>query len=1278
MFSFSSTALLVLFLVLLAFFLDQHVTNATESIVSPSLAPTSFEIDAWAMDRGNFAVFTEEYCNGGPPIIANGGYDPAEVEYDIPFPLAGKYRFSVFVAMSDIRPLAVFLDSEKIGDICRAGTTPTWNSCDAHWDAAINMTVPSAGIHTLKIMTIAGPPPHLAKLRFESDQPFPEDWTLNRPKANKLPPVVVQFQGETNLTATEPNPEAIRRAIIDLIETYGEKYPKGLEYLKQLDTISANDEEQLTRLRYEAVFQANPVFDFEQILLIRRNNKGAALGFPQNWESNSSLPKGGYDDEIMSLSVKSPENDLVSWYKPNRDTLISDLDLNFEADRLMFSAVGANDRWHIFELSTADHHVRQLTTGDRDVDFYDSCYLPDGRIILTCTASMVGVPCVAGSSHVANLFLFDPENQSLRQLCFDQEHNWCPTMLNDGRVMYTRWEYADTPHSNTRFLFHCNPDGTSQLEYYGSNSYWPNSIFFTRAIPNHPTKIVGVISGHHDNGRIGELVILDPAISRREADGAVQKIPGFGKKVETVVADGLTRRSWPKFAHPYPLSEKYFLVAAKPTPISGFGIYLVDTFDNMILLKELPGNALLQPVALKKTKRPPIIPDRVDLARDDASIFISNILDGPGLEGIPPETVKKLRVYTYHFAYQNSGGLLGSVGQDGPWDVRGVLGTVPVEADGSVHFRAPANLPIAVLPLDENGQALQLMRSWMTAMPGEYLHCNGCHESQNSTPSQQPKHFLAMQKLPAEIEPYNPPKPDAETLLGQLNVRGFSFHEEIQPILDRYCISCHNGEAEKNIKTAIVSGRHVGTSFDGKPFAIDLRGDRNIEGWTSDIGGNSGYMNWGGKWTVGYDNLQRFVRRPGIESDYALFSPMEYAANTTELVQILKQGHYNVKLDPTSWEKLITWIDMNTPFHGNWTDITGKQDVEPIAKRRLELAELYGAESIDFEKTTPEPPKYVPEPVSWQKTDDIAHNKLAADIPVMTPEEAAALQAKFGGDSASGAESGGEIEKTMDLGDGQIIILRRIPAYGALKRPFWMGTCEITNAQFRKFDPNHDSRHESRLGYQFGRRGYDVNDDGLPVVRVNWNKAVAFCRWLSEKTGLSVNLPTENQWEHAARAGTRTPFWFGHLDTDFSPFANIGDRRLKEYVTCSTYQNYTNVRIIPNPNPFDDRLPKDERFDDGYFLQTEPGQYKPNPFGLYDMIGNVAEWTRSELVVDPSKTPEKIVKGGSWFDRPYRCTSDFRVSYPPYQPVFNVGFRVIIEDNGDEDTEDNNMIYARQ
>ncbi|MFV1966976.1 MAG: SUMF1/EgtB/PvdO family nonheme iron enzyme, partial [Pirellulaceae bacterium] len=1043
---------------------------------------------------------------------------------------------------------------------------------------------------------------------------------------------------------------ALRRAMDDLIETFADQYPRGPEFLKRLVELEAEQEslkhlsktdqaELMKRqqslanrfavLRNEALI-ANPLLNFDRLLFVKRGNRSPALGLPRNWQSNSSLPKKGFDDEVAVLSPVASGGEIETVFKPERDTFVGDVDLHFDARRMLVSMVGDKDRWQVFEVGVDGSDLRRLTGEQPDVDSYDACYLPNDKIVFTSTACFVGVPCVYGSAHVATLYLMDSNGQNIRQLCFDQEHDWCPTVLNNGRVLYSRWEYTDTPHSNTRLLFHMNPDGTEQMEFYGSNSYWPNSFFYARPIPDHPTKVVAVIGGHHDNPRMGELVIFDPSAGRREADGAVQRIPGFGKTVEMIIRDGLTLASWPKFLHPYPLSEKYFLVSCKPSPNDNWGIYLVDVFDNFVLIKEEAGYALMEPIPLRPATRPPVIPDKVDLARKDALVYVQDIYAGDGLKGIPRGTVQSLRIFTYHFAYQGMGGLLGIVGMDGPWDIKRVVGTVPVYEDGSAKFRVPANLPISIQPLDGNGRALQLMRSWMTAMPGEVLQCAGCHESQNQTPPSGPS--LAVNRPPSEIQPWYGP------------MRGFSYAREVQPVIDRHCVRCHHGDPAK--------------SGGATP---DLRGDVMISDWRQVTPGNGGQH--GGKFSVGYYELSRFVRRPGIESDYHMLEPMEFHAGTTQLVQLLERGHYGVELGPEAWDRLNTWIDLNCPYHGTWKE--GTKDPGVQRQRRRELLQLYGGYDDDPEAVLPtsfdEPPSpVVPDSAPIEKV-------VCPDWP-FDAKEAKARQ----------IAAGVKPQRTMDLGNGLQLALVLIPAGDFLMgdpsgreggrpvhrdrvdKPFWMGQLEITNAQFNLFDPDHDSRVETKNAYQFGIHGYPMNQPEQPVVRVSWHAAVGFCEWLSDTTGERFSLPTEVQWEYACRAGTATAMNYGDIDSDFSSHGNVADATMRMFAS----DPYTVDKPLKNPSRYDDWIPRDDRFSDGVLLSVAPGRFAPNAWGLYDMHGNVAEWTRSRYSAGVEGRPvddRRVARGGSWRDRPRRCTSSFSVGYYPFQAVYNVGFRVVCE-----------------
>ena len=1076
----------------------------------------------------------------------------------------------------------------------------------------------------------------------------------------------------------------LRLAVEDLRNTFGDRYPDGEEFLRRISRIEQGLEEALGDLesaskpdvdRHEQIARearelqreallANPLLAFDDLLFVRR--KADRLGMPANWQSNSSIPKTGYDNEMARLSISEPERETKTLYRPQKGEYVGDVDLHFDADRVLFSMpnVGSGS-WHVYELRLDGTGPRQVTqTKEPGVNNYDACYLPDDGIVFTSTAGMVAVPCVRGSAPVATLFRMDADGSGMRQLCFDQEHSWYPAVMHDGRVLYTRWEYADLPHSNSRMLFTANPDGTNQRSYYGSNSFWPNSIFYARPVPGHATKVVGTITGHHAPARMGELLVFDPAVGTREADGVVQRIPGYGKPVEPLIRDGLTGGSWPKFLHPFPLSEHHFLVSAKPTKKSNWGIYLVDVFDNMLLIREEPGYALLEPVPLQKVQRPPVIPERINLDRSDSVVVISDIYSGPGLKGIPRGEVKRLRVYTYTFGYPGVGGLYGSIGMDGPWDMRRTLGTVPIEADGSAMFRVPANTPIAIQPLDSEGKALQIMRSWFTAMPGETLSCIGCHEGLDDAPPVVMGE--ALRKEPNEIVPWR----------GE--ARNYEFQREVQPVLDRFCVGCHDGSAPT-----------------AEPPRPDLRGTVMLSGWSSRMHGNTGKGS-GGRFSVAYANLHRYVRRPGIESPMPLMTPMEFHADTTELVQMLDKGHHDVVLNEEAWDRLVTWIDFNAPYHGRWSTIVGKGAKAKEAVR-ARLRDLYANVNENHE-VLPDAPAESIKPVLPPKRE-VAPGKRPQTKIAGWPfgeDEARRRQAKGAGDSGDGPgrAGAGAVKRLLDLGQGVTMELVYVPpgefimgsdAGYADEAPhssmridegFWMGRLEVSNAQFRQFDPSHDSGQEDRHGYQFGIPGYDVNLPDMPAVRLSWREAMGFCEWLSKECGRKVALPTEAQWEWACRAGTATPFFFGGSDDDFAPYANLGDAMLADFSGNPYVLDPAKARYGNPENPFDNWIPQDARFNDGGFVSEPVGKYKPNPWGLHDMHGNVAEWTLSRYVPYPYKDDgrnavaadgksRRVMRGGSWYDRPKRATSSYRYGYRDYQKAYNVGFRVVVQSGRD-------------
>jgi formylglycine-generating enzyme required for sulfatase activity len=1093
---------------------------------------------------------------------------------------------------------------------------------------------------------------------------------------------------------------ALTRALDDLAGRYPERYPDAAslrgrlgKYRESFEALKADvaagrsdawdEAARLVEFQRDVLLR-NPLLDFERMVVLRRRlggesrrAMGSTLGVGTlNSHTNDSLKRTGWDNTIAELSSLRTEP-IVKDLHDTEGRIITDLEVDFDASRMMFSSIGLEQgNWRIFEMGLEgddlDSTVQQITPDDgEDVGHFDSCYVGDREeIIFTSTAPYQGLPCEYGSKRMTCLFKLNRRTGDIRQLTFEQDSDWSPTALHDGRVMYLRWEYSDLPHSNSRILFQMNPDGRGQREYYGSGSYFMPSYFYARPIPNHDTQVVGVATGHHGTPRSGRLIIVDPQLGRREAQGVVQEIPGWGKKVEPEVRDRLADFYWPHFLHPYPLSQKYFITAMKPNRDALWGVYLVDIYDNLTLLYQEEGSAILDPIPVTPRRRPPVIADETVPGKKNATVFLADIYAGEGLKDIPRGTVKKLRVGTYYFSSHGTGGLLGSIGADGPWDIKRVLGSVPVEDDGSASFTIPANTPIFLQPLDSEGKALQLMRSWMVGMPGEAISCVGCHESQNSV--------VMSKATKASLRRPTPIEPDREM------IRGFSFPHEIQPVLDRYCVGCHNGSSPPKLPEipGIVYPTDLHCDQDNGEGLVDLRGTEYITDWTSGHGGNCGGGARGGNFPISYVALERYVRRNGIEGPLRMLSPGEFHADTTELVQMLRDGrHYNVRLDAESWKRLTTWIDLNAPCHGTWAAV-GEQPAQRVAQvneRRMELASLYANIVTDYEQQDPLPepaPFQPPSPRNTTADSNVASQGIA-DWPFSAEQAAARVK------DAS--------PQLVDLGGGVHVELVPVPAgryvdadgmATTIDRPFWMAKFEITNEQMRRFDPTFDARREDRYGYQFGRLCYGMNGDEMAAVRVDWNMAVAFCRWLSDRTGKTFTLPTEAQWEWACRAGSDSHFWFGRLGDDFTPYANLGDVRLVEFASNTNTGGYTTTSLIKDPGKYDDRIPRDRQFDDGVFLtnrfprdeagvmladpmyQAErpegaegmPQQsvFRPNGWGLYDMHGNVWEWTTTE-----TESGRKLACGGSFYDRPKRCTAGSRVDYAAYHKVFNVGFRVI-------------------
>lgn len=986
----------------------------------------------------------------------------------------------------------------------------------------------------------------------------------------------------------------------------------------------------------DSALLANPILkNYKNWILVKRHGGTRSLGLPQNWQGNSALlakswrSNGKRDenaiksfkDELWSMDISKP-GDAKLLFKPEKDNAIMDLDVSYDGKKVLYSTIDDRGLWQIDELDLDSKKVRNITPRIHDkIDNYDGVYLPDGRILYCSTACFVGVPCVTGIDYVPNLYVLDPDagspediDNTIRQLTFEQDADWMPVVLDNGRILYTRWEYTDNSHYFARILMHMNPDGTAQSSFYGSTSYWPNSLFYCRQIPNDPNKFVGIVSGHHGVARAGELHMFDVSKGTKEESGRVHKFPSYGRDYEARIVDQLVDGKWPRVLHPYPLSEKFIVASVQQAPGTPYGIYLIDKFDNMTLLKKHDsGGHMFEPMPAQARKKPTEIMDKTDPDIDYGYVFLNDIYQGEGLKGVPRGTVKELRIFEYHYCYRDTGGH-DLIGNEGSWDVKRIHGTVPVAEDGSAMFKVPANRPIAIQPLDKDGKALALMRSWFTVMPGEVQSCVGCHEGQGMSPTSAPA--LAARKKPADIK---------EFIAG---VRGYSFVRDVQPVLDRYCVGCHDGSQK------------------GRPnFA------RNLKGWRG--------------FPKSYLSLHPYVRRSGPESNQNMLSPLEFYADTSELIQMLKKGHNGVKLDAQSMKILTTWIDLNVPCYGTWTEVYGKIPDNGIELRKKYLAKYANRHDNPEEITYDGGVQKFQQPAPAPKHPKTA---LKADGFPFDAEKAKAMKAAV------------DLPENLaiDLPNGISMRLVLIPAGSyvmgsndgffdegpasvqKVEKPFYMGQFEVTNLQYSAFDKNHSSGHLDRHYKDHINKGYPANEPDQSVIRVSWNEASEFCKWLSEKCGVEVSLPTEKQWEWAARGGSDKDFWFGKLGDNYGAFENFCDAQAVKFAV-----NGIDPQPRVNPEPELAFVPYDSDVDDGNLVMANVGSYKQNPFGLYDMQGNVCEWTSdnySETLGGRPVEGKKVVRGGSWRDRAKWARVSIRKDYAPWQKVYNVGIRVVVND----------------
>ena len=594
---------------------------------------------------------------------------------------------------------------------------------------------------------------------------------------------------------------------------------------------------------------------------------------------------------VDKLLVKAPENGILR-----------DPDVSFDGKKIVFSMRNdmENDDYHLYDYCVETGTVRQLTFGLGFADI-EPCYLPDGNILFSSTRCVQIVDC--WWTEVVNFYICDADGRFMRRVGFDQVHTNYPKVLPDGRVLYTRWDYNDRSQMWPHGLFMMNHDGTGQTEYYGNNSWFPTSILHARGIP-HSNKVVAIASGHHTLQK-GKLVVLDRSKGTQENQGAQLIAPVRETLVEKIDAYG---QEEDQFQYPLALDEKNFIVAYQ-VPGQHFGLFYMDIDNSKRELlaydPSTPTSHCGQPVPLQAREVPMLRASTVDYAKNTGLYYVQDVYFGPGLEGVERGTIKELRVVGLNFraAGIERNGNKGAAGaalvstpiaiDNGSWDVKQVLGTVPVHEDGSAFFEVPARLPIYFQLLNERGETVQTMRSWSTLQPGEQQNCYGCHENKGSSALSDGgvRRTQALRRAPRKPVPIE----------GVDSNSGFSFVQSIQPILDKNCTSCHIGESADEADTlpfslldkpVVLSGRSFSESY----LNLTQRGTRND------------FVNW-----------------LDVQSAPPMLPPYNAGAVKSKLISMFDEGncseaHKDVVLSDKERRLLALWIDLLVPFSGCYTE----------------------------------------------------------------------------------------------------------------------------------------------------------------------------------------------------------------------------------------------------------------------------------------------------------------------------------------------------------------------
>ena len=550
---------------------------------------------------------------------------------------------------------------------------------------------------------------------------------------------------------------------------------------------------------------------------------------------------------LYRYNLKTRQNSVIL---DARGGSIRDPHVDYDGRTILFSYRPAGtDHYHLYEIQSDGSGLRQITDGPWDD--YEACRLPDGDILFITTRCKRWVGC--WYTQVGTMYRCRPDGSDMQCVSANIEHDNTPAVLPDGRILYTRWEYIDRSQVEYHHLWTMNPDGTGVNVYFGNMHSW---IVMIDALPIPGTQevIASFSPGHGVNEHEGFATLVSQKQGPDEKEAAV-RIKHTGR-----------------IRDPFPVTRDLFLVAKGKS----IAFLTRDGKEETILTD--PATPVHEPRVLRPRPREPVIPSRVVSGKPTGQFILIDVYQGRNMEGVKRGDIKKLLVLEPLPKPVNFSGGMDLTSWLGTFNLERVLGTVPVEEDGSASFLVPAGRPLFFVALDANDLSVKRMHSFADLMPGETFTCIGCHETRSSAADarrDQPTP-LALKRPPSVIQPFEgfPDVPD--------------FQRDIQPILDRHCVTCHN--PQKRAGTLNLAAA-LAPRFSNAYVALLAR--QQVADGANGLG-----------------------NRP----------PRTIGSSASPLLARLSGGHHNVKVSPREWRMVWLWIEAAAPYAGSYAAVRNTEE----------------------------------------------------------------------------------------------------------------------------------------------------------------------------------------------------------------------------------------------------------------------------------------------------------------------------------------------------------------